>query len=325
MTGLTREIFRSLLDLFDLDFIARHCHCGRPHSLPPGGYLGLFLFYLGRTMSYKHLCMLFGIAPSVCSRIINKMLRKVVRKLRNHPFAQVRFPDEHKMRGKVDMVQLREPEVDDIIGFMGGVSFLSECTDKQIEQNAFYCGYDCNTMVNNVFAFGPDRKVFFVAVNFPGSWADGALMAHFLAHIKPRIGSYKICVNQGFPRSGDAYGTVGPVTKRTARRLHPDMQDYYLRVSNIHTLLRQARRQARLFLILAGALFHATVTFRFFCSVQKYSIISTALSIIPATCTLVGYLFPSKRSPSRTAPPHFYYCSHTPYAWWCVSAAQGEH
>ncbi len=37
-----------------------------------------------------------------------------------------------------------------------------------MEQNAFYCGYDCD-------AFGPDGKVFFAAVNFPGSWADGSL------------------------------------------------------------------------------------------------------------------------------------------------------
>ena len=94
MTGLTREAFRSLLDyLFDLDFIARHRRPGRPLSLPPEGNLGLFLFYFGSTMNYKHLCMLFGITPSVCSHIINKILSKVVRKLRNHPFAQVRFPD----------------------------------------------------------------------------------------------------------------------------------------------------------------------------------------------------------------------------------------
>ncbi len=67
------------------------------------------------------------------------------------------------------------------------------------------------------------------------------MTARFLAHIKTRIGSYKICVDQGFLRSGDVYGTlVGPVTKRAARRLHCNMQDYYLRVSNIHTLLCQA-------------------------------------------------------------------------------------
>ena len=33
---------------------------------------------------------------------------------------------------------------------------------------------------------------------------------------------------------------VGPVTKRAARRLHRDIRDYYLRISNVHTSLHQA-------------------------------------------------------------------------------------
>ncbi len=125
MTGLTRKAFRSLLDyLFDLDFTAHHRRRRRPLSLPPDGYLGLLLFYLGSGMNYKHLCMLFGITPSVCSRIINKMLSKVVRKLRNHLFAQIMFPDKHKMREYADMAQLQEPKVNNIIGFMDGVFFV---------------------------------------------------------------------------------------------------------------------------------------------------------------------------------------------------------
>ena len=113
--------------------------------------------------------------------------------------------------------------------------------DEHFEQNAFYCGYDCDTMVNNVFAYGPDGKVFFAAVNFPGSWADGALTARFLHAIKKKIGEYKICVDQGFPRSGDAHGTlVGPINKRAARQLHRDVREYLLRISNVHTSLRQA-------------------------------------------------------------------------------------
>jgi hypothetical protein len=88
-------------------------------------------------MNYKHLCMLFRITHSVCSRIINKMLRKVVRKLQNHPFAQVRFPDEHKMREYADMVQLQEPEVDNIIGFMDGVSFCLNAQTSGLSRTLF--------------------------------------------------------------------------------------------------------------------------------------------------------------------------------------------
>jgi hypothetical protein len=59
--------------------------------------------------------------------------------------------------------------------------------------------------------------------------------------VKRKIGAYKICVDQGFPRSGDAHGTfVGPVTKRQAQHLHCDVQNYLLKISNVHTLLRQA-------------------------------------------------------------------------------------
>jgi hypothetical protein len=76
---------------------------------------------------------------------------------------------------------------------------------------------------------------------FPGSWADGSLTARFLYQIKRRIRGFKICVDQGFPRGGDATGMfVGPVTKRHARRLHRDVRNYLLRISNVHTSLRQA-------------------------------------------------------------------------------------
>ena len=51
--------------------------------------------------------------------------------------------------------------VTNVIGFMDGVSLSSECTDERIEQNLFYCGYDCDTMINNVMVSGPDGKYFF--------------------------------------------------------------------------------------------------------------------------------------------------------------------
>jgi hypothetical protein len=61
-------------------------------------------------------------------------------------------------------------------------------------------------------------KVFFCGINYPGSWADGSLTACFFSHMKGKIGDYKICVDQGFPRSGDATGILlGPIPERSAR------------------------------------------------------------------------------------------------------------
>jgi hypothetical protein len=84
--------------LFDLKDMAQHRHRGRLPSLGPEGYAGLLPFYLGSMMSYKHLCMIFGITLTVCSHAINWMLKKTVRVLRGHPLARVHFPNREKMR-----------------------------------------------------------------------------------------------------------------------------------------------------------------------------------------------------------------------------------
>jgi hypothetical protein len=158
------------------------------------------------------------------------MARLAAKKLRHHPLSWVTFPDKEKISEFAAMVKAREPLVDDVIGFMDGVSLPVECTDDQLEQNPMYCGYSCDTMVNNVFAYGPDGKVFLCALNFPGSWTDGKLAADFIQSIKRRIGRYKIVVDQGFPCQGEAHGVlVGPISKRSARCLHRDVQDYLLK------------------------------------------------------------------------------------------------
>ena len=197
--------------------------------------------HLGSKMNYSNICLIFGITPSPCSRILKKILRMTVKRLRCHPLARISFPDEHQMRVYADMIKKREPTIDNVIGFMDGLGLATEMTSERIEQNAYYCGYDCDTMVNNVLVFGPDGKVFLCAINFPGSWSDASLTTHFFAHIRERIGDYKICVDQGFPRSGDATGIlVGPIPERSARRLHSLVRDNLICLSNVYTSLRQA-------------------------------------------------------------------------------------
>ncbi len=96
LTGLNRRAFRMILEyIFDLDeFTCRRR--GRPCLLGPDGYLGLVLFYMGSTMTNKHLCLIIGTTPSVCSRAINWMLKKIVRALTDHPFARVKIPDRER-------------------------------------------------------------------------------------------------------------------------------------------------------------------------------------------------------------------------------------
>jgi hypothetical protein len=115
-----------------------------------------------------------------------------VKRLRFQPLARIKFPDEQEMQHFAEMISTREPTISNVIRFMDGLGLATEMTDKRIEQNVNYCGYDCDTMVNNVLVFGPDGKVFFCAINYPGSWSDGILTTCFFSHIKDRIGDYKI-------------------------------------------------------------------------------------------------------------------------------------
>ncbi len=110
-----------------------------------------------------------------------------------------------------------------------------------LHKTLFYCGYNCDTTVNNVIAHGPDGIAFFCALSYPGSWADSSLMAHFLSHIKKRIGNFKICVDKRFSRSGSALNVLlGPYNNHTAWKLHPHFREYVLCIRNVYTLLRQA-------------------------------------------------------------------------------------
>ena len=82
MTGLTREAFGTLHDILQPPGYHRFQRTkGCSWSLPSDAQLGLLLFYLGSTMNYKHLCLIFGITPSACSRILNNMIKLVVRRL----------------------------------------------------------------------------------------------------------------------------------------------------------------------------------------------------------------------------------------------------
>jgi hypothetical protein len=159
MIGLSREAFTLLHDvLFSGQQPQR---AGRPQLMPFTAQLGL---YIGSTIRIKHLCIIFGIISSTCSEIINKILSLVVHE--EAPLAMVKFPDEEKMENFACLINQSKPEVDDVISFMDGATLTSECTSEPIEQNAMHIDYHSDTMVNNIFAYGPNDKVFFILSTF---------------------------------------------------------------------------------------------------------------------------------------------------------------
>jgi hypothetical protein len=139
LTGLSRLAFNELFYVLFLDEQIKRT--GRPQLMHPSAQLGFYLFYIGSTMGNKHLCLIFGITPSACSEILNKMLLLVVGKLKGHPIAEVKFPDAEKMERFARQINQCEPIVDDVICYMDGLTLQSKCISKPIMQNSMYSGY----------------------------------------------------------------------------------------------------------------------------------------------------------------------------------------
>ena len=106
------------------------------------------------------------------------------------------------MRNFAEMVQIREM-VNNVIGFVDGLSVPVQCSDDILLQNAAYNGYSHVTSCNNVFAFSPYGKIIYCAFNYPGSWHDSTVAQDLINIVVSQIGTYALCVDQGFPRSGD--------------------------------------------------------------------------------------------------------------------------
>jgi hypothetical protein len=107
MMGLSRAAFCELsLTLFVDNNQQPILRRGKPELLDCAAQLGLYLFFIRSKMGIKHLCLIFGVFPSCCSDVINKMLWLVVKKLRNHPLAEVRFPNAEKVASFASLITI---------------------------------------------------------------------------------------------------------------------------------------------------------------------------------------------------------------------------
>jgi DDE superfamily endonuclease len=241
ITGFTRPAFNFLRRTIFPAVNGERRILGRPRSLDETGQLGIYLLYLGSQMKTKHLCLIFGVVPTTADDIIRKMIALVCKKLKRHPLAEILFPDHDKMRVLAAMVQRREPMIDNVIGFVDGLSVPVQCSDVETLQRAAYNGYHHDTMCNNVFAFSPEGKVIYAATNFPGSWHDSSVASTFVNLVIERIGYYALCVDQGFPRSGELFDKfVGPLSVKNKRKLNPESAPYIISMHDRYISLRQA-------------------------------------------------------------------------------------
>ena len=153
----------------------------------------------------KQLCLQFGVIESTANDCISDMRSLVIERLMKRKESRVRWPTREDMEVWAAMVQLREPSVETVIGFVDGLFLPCQCSDRAEEQFAFYSGKECTTGVNNVLAFSPFGKCFYALINYPGSWHDSSVAQPLADKSIRDLGIYQSCVDQGFGRSGELF------------------------------------------------------------------------------------------------------------------------
>ena len=239
LTGMSRTAFIKLKGIIfpEID----RPRMGRRPLLDENGQLGLLLFYMGSTMRTKHLCLIFGVVPSTANVVINRLILVVISRLKRHESAKIKWPSEEEKVKWAQLVNNREPSVNLVIGFVDGLAIHVQCSANENDQSEAYNGHSKDTMTNNVLAFSPEGKIFYAALSYPGSWHDSQVAAHLASKAISSLGEYQICVDQGFPRSGDLYGKfVGPLSNSTKRKLAALNKDYIIAEHEIFVSLRQA-------------------------------------------------------------------------------------
>jgi hypothetical protein len=120
ITGFSKKAFWKLVQVVFEDEETKKT--GRPRLFKNEDKIGLVLMYLGSQMSYKHLSLIFGILPCAISAYLRETMGLIVKKLKSNPIAEVRFPDDETMALFASMVNHREPEIHNVIGFGDGLA-----------------------------------------------------------------------------------------------------------------------------------------------------------------------------------------------------------
>jgi hypothetical protein len=240
MTGFNFRAFYSLCDALysNMDVERERNRTGRPALMSLIDKVGLYLVYVGSTMTQTEIGIIFGILQPTVSTVIGEMVARVCSKLKRHPKSRIRFPDFQQMTHYAALVKGRDRHIEDVIGFLDGCHFRIKCS---VEENPTYYSYHGDTTINNVFLFSPEGTVIYASINYPGSWHDSTIASSLMNIVQTNLFHFKIVVDQGFKRSGQMlHKFVGPLSKRSRDLLLPAARDAAIRLSNRYVSLRQA-------------------------------------------------------------------------------------
>jgi len=168
--GIDRSTFNYLLSFFGPKLAAkRKDKRGRRRQLDARGSLALALHFLNTTMVETDLCLLFGLTPTRCCVRINEALKVLDEVVTSIPECAIELPTVDRMARLATALQSTYPLVENVFGFVDGVSFFIEHPGNPDLQNAFYNGWNSDCTVSNVIAYSVDGCIMWARINCPGA------------------------------------------------------------------------------------------------------------------------------------------------------------
>jgi hypothetical protein len=240
--GFTVETFHQLHSaLTKGNFLRCDMPCGC--SMDTYGVLGLALHYLNSSMGQKTLCVIFGLTPAACNRLLWRGLHALQSAFRANavPEAELRWPSLLEMQRLSELVLAREPLLSAYrpFAFMDGLRVQVQNSDDRTEQNAYYSGMEGHACIGNVFVFAADGCIIWWRGNCPGSWHDITIASHFLASWRDSAPQpYRIVADSGFIRHD--LNDCLLLSRSAAALLRSDINEQQLAVQQAITSVRQA-------------------------------------------------------------------------------------
>jgi hypothetical protein len=192
LTSLDFASFERLYaDLFTFEEIASELarRNGRRSLLTLKDKLGVYLFYIGSRMTESEIGMLFGVLQCTVSQALRYIVPLVSERMVDNPMARIAFPTEAEMHDYAEMVMQREPDAEDVMGFLDGCAMPIHCSWE--DNPSYHSDYHGTTCVNNVFLFSPAGTILYAAFNYPGRWHDSRVATKLVEVVKAKIGRYK--------------------------------------------------------------------------------------------------------------------------------------
>ena len=182
--GLDRKAFNTLLTPFTALYnkytmrgkviTSEKCYHGN-RVLSAPAVLGVVLHWLCSKAEEKYLCMLFGVTESTFNKYKTYgifLLLEVTRRLRD---CAVRWPSKETQRRCAQLINIKEPMLSGVWGFVDGLNLQIFNPGDIDEQNAYWNGWLHETCCSSLICWRSDGFIAYMATNYPGSWHDSAI------------------------------------------------------------------------------------------------------------------------------------------------------